>query len=71
MYSISQVPPEKMTALQRREEIAALLANGLIRLREHSVAVSKNKRLSNPFGLGFPTQESVHANRTITTSETP
>ncbi|CAE6506282.1 hypothetical protein C8R30_1224 [Nitrosomonas nitrosa] len=34
MMDVNQTPLEKMTPEQRRQEIAALLARGIVRLRE-------------------------------------
>ena len=37
MHQIKQTPPEAMTPEQRRQEVAGLLANGLVRLRTAGV----------------------------------
>ena len=52
MIEISPIPPEQMTAEQRRREIALLLARGLVRLRGTST--------ESKFELGFLPDQSVH-----------
>lgn len=65
MYPLNHTPPDKMTPSQRCSEVACLLANGLIRLREQPVAERRNNRFDKGFGLGFGSQQSVHTHRTI------
>ncbi len=52
MIEISPIPPEQMTAEQRRRESALLLARGIVRLRS---AFTESK-----FELGFLPVQSVH-----------
>ena len=40
MCTINHLPPERMTPEQRRQEVASLLAHGLVRLREAVFAQS-------------------------------
>ena len=65
MHSLNHTPPEKMTPAQRRAEVAALIANGLVRLRGQSVAASRPVPLDSEFGLGFGSHKSVHGLHTI------
>jgi hypothetical protein len=60
MCEINHLPPERMTPEQRRHEIASLLANGLVRLREAATAQSEKGRGESAFALGFAAQQSVH-----------
>ena len=62
MDSIKQVPPERMTPEQRRNEVAGLLALGLARLREANAGTEKSE-----FGLGIKGDKSVH----VTPSNAP
>ena len=59
MQAMTHLPPERMTPEQRRHEIAAILAQGLIRLRTQS-NVPINVSTENEFGLGFSPEQSVH-----------
>ena len=71
MSATNHVPPERMTAEQRRREIAFLLANALVRLRSAHVAQSANMTGSSEFELGFSGHPSVHSdpvNKTNTES---
>lgn len=52
MMEINPIPPEQMTAEQRRREIALLLARGIVRLR--------NAATESKFELGFLPEQSVH-----------
>ena len=61
MTPIQTFDPARMMPAQRRTEAAALLAQGLHRLRggdAHTAAVSA----SSPVGLGFGGHPRVHAN---------
>ncbi len=60
MHPIKQVPPAAMTPAQRREEVAALLANGLVRLRLVNAQAHAEGRLESEFVVGFRRQKSVH-----------
>jgi len=61
MLQINTLPPERMTAEQRRVELAGLLAAGLCRLRQPDFAKSANTPQETPFVLGFPVEQSVHS----------
>jgi len=52
--------PDRMTAAERRAELCAILARGIIRLRlRDSSHVAGNRE---EFGLHFPPDRSGHAN---------
>lgn len=54
-YSPCQaIPPERMSAEQRRQEVVLILAHGLVRLRE------KNFQKESKVGLAFQGRQSVH-----------
>lgn len=60
MHPTNHVPPERMTAEQRRAEVASLLAHGLIRLRD-GVSVQVPGRLAeSEFELGFFGHQRLH-----------
>lgn len=61
MMDVNQTPPERMTPAQRRQEIASILANGLVRLRstgcqQHAEATESE------FELDSSCHRSVHSN---------
>lgn len=61
-YPVTPLPPEHMTAAQRRCEIASLLANGLIRLRSTGgPQLVKNVARENGFDLAFSGHQRVHS----------
>jgi len=60
MHPIKQVPPAAMTPAQRREEIAALLANGLMRLRAANAQTHAEGRPERRFSLGFWAPQRVY-----------
>jgi hypothetical protein len=60
MHEINHLPPERMTPEQRRREVASLLANGLIRLRNAACDQSAKDTLESEFVLGFSGHPSVH-----------
>jgi hypothetical protein len=60
MMNINHTPPERMTAQQRRREVAALLAIGLVRLRQASNLQSINLHAESEFELAIPPNGSVH-----------
>ena len=60
MQEINHYPPELMIAEQRREEVALLLARGLVRLRAASVLKSANVGETRELALGFTGEQSVH-----------
>jgi hypothetical protein len=68
MHEINHLPPERMTPEQRRREVAALLANGLVRLRSTCSPKSANDLPESAFVLGFASQTSVHRDSTNNTN---
>jgi hypothetical protein len=60
MHEIKQVPPAAMTPAQRRQEIAALLANGLVRLRAANARAHAEGRAESGFDLGFAGHQRVY-----------
>lgn len=59
MQDIKHHDPARMMPGQRREEVAQLLANGLIRLRQHNAIAGLEP---GPVALGFSGDQRVHAN---------
>ena len=60
MHPAKQVSPAAMTSAQRRQEIAALLANGLVRLRAANARAHAEGRAESGFDLGFSAHQRVH-----------
>lgn len=60
MQPIKQVPPAALTPAQRRQETAALLANGLVRLRTANARAHAEGRAETGFDLGFTAHQRVH-----------
>ena len=60
MEQTNHYPPERMTAEQRRDEVAYLLARGLVRVRSACVTKSANVAAKTEFALGFTGDQSVH-----------
>ena len=60
MHTLKQVPPAAMTPAQRRQEIAALLANGLVRLRAANAEAHARGLPETRFDLGFARHQRVH-----------
>ena len=59
---VNPLPPEHMTAEQRRHEIASLLANGLIRLRRSGQSPrAGNLARESGFELAFSGDQRVHS----------
>jgi hypothetical protein len=59
---VTHLPPEHMTAAQRRCEIASLLANGLVRLRSSGGPQPlENVARENGFELAFSGDQRVHS----------
>lgn len=54
------LPPDRMTAAERRREVCAILARGVVRLRQRDAQAHAVK---GEIGLHFFAVESVHANR--------
>ena len=65
MYQIKQIPPDKMDASQRLNEVAQLLVNGLVRLRQSGSASPQKPSEYREVELGFCQEKSVHANDTL------
>jgi hypothetical protein len=61
MHQIKHTPPEAMTPEQRRQEVAGLLANGLVRLRTASLRAATAHPTESEFDLGFPGDQRVHS----------
>ncbi len=59
---VNQTPPEKMTPEQRRQEIASILAKGLIRLRSAGCQQLAGMVTESKFELDSSGQRSVHSN---------
>lgn len=61
----TQHPPELMTAQERLIEVASILLNGLIRLRQPSEdrgSKSTDAAQESEFGLAISGKQSVHSN---------
>jgi hypothetical protein len=68
MHETNHIPPERLTPEQRRKEVAYLLAQGLVRLRNTACDRSEKGRGESAFVLGFGTQKSVHTEPTNNTN---
>jgi hypothetical protein len=68
MHETNHIPPERMTPEQRRDEVAFLLANGLVRLRSTCSPTFANDLPESTFALGFTRQQSVHRDSTNNTN---
>jgi len=53
--------PERMTAAQRRQEVAQLLARGIARLHLPQSTIPMNSEIESQFVLAIPPEGSVHA----------
>jgi hypothetical protein len=62
------VIPERMTPEQRRDEVALLLAQGLVRLRDAGCEQSAREATESAFVLGFAPQKSVYTDSTNNTN---
>nr|WP_281720647.1 hypothetical protein [Nitrosomonas nitrosa] len=62
MMDVNQTPPEKKTPEQRRQEIAELLARGIVRLREQRPRESLYFNRESEFELDSSDHRSVHSN---------
>lgn len=69
MYEIKQIPPAKMTADQRLSEVANLLTNGLLRVRQMHEKLDHSYAENAEVQLGFCPQKSVHTNPNIHNKE--
>jgi hypothetical protein len=68
MHETNHIPPVRLTPEQRRHEIAFLLAQGLVRLREAATVQAEKGRGQSVFVLGFASQTSVHRDSTNNTN---
>jgi hypothetical protein len=68
MHETNHIPPERLTPEQRRQEVAFLLAQGLVRLRSTCSRESANDLPESAFVLGFGPQKSVHSVSTNNTN---
>lgn len=62
MQEINRRPPESMTASERLDEVSALLARGISRLWDESVAKSATVAAKSQIRLGYCANQSVHTN---------
>ncbi|MDF9392910.1 hypothetical protein [Methylococcus capsulatus] len=69
MHRFNHLPPDRMTPEQRRREIASLLANGLVRLRNAGAAQSANIAAESEFELGFSGHQRLHSHPVNNTLE--
>ncbi len=60
MHPTNYVPPERLTAEQRRTEVAYLLAHGLVRLRDGVSAQAPGRLAESEFELGFSGNQRLH-----------
>jgi hypothetical protein len=60
MKTTNQTPPERMSAEQRRSEIASILALGIVRLRQSNPTDSQIKSTRSRVLLAFSGDQSVH-----------
>lgn len=60
MQEINRRPPESMTVEERMDEVAALLARGISRMWDQSVAKSATIDRKSHLGLGYCGHQSVH-----------
>lgn len=58
---INPTLPERMTAAQRRQEVAQLLARGIARLHLPQSTIPMNSETEGQFVLAIPPEGSVHA----------
>ncbi len=56
MMDVNQTPPDRMTAEQRRLEVAKLLARGIARIK----SPPQNDASESEFELAIPPERSVH-----------
>jgi len=68
MHETNHIPPERLTPEQRRDEVAFLLAQGLVRLRETGFEQFAREARESAFVLGFASQQSVHRDSTNNTN---
>jgi hypothetical protein len=66
MPPLQAVPPARMTPEQRRDEVASLLARGLLRLRGLALGRPREGRGESEFELGFPRHQRLHSDPSLT-----
>lgn len=69
MCTINHLPPEQMTMEQRRQEVASLLALGLVRLRDAVFARSAGLPGESELELGFSGHQRLHSHPVYNTRE--
>lgn len=61
MHEVNHTPPNRMTPKQRRDEVASLLAKGLVRLRMDRSPPPARCATESEISLGFSGDKSVHS----------
>jgi len=69
MQEINRRPPDSMTVSERMDEVTALLARGVSRMWDQSVAKSANVASKSNLGLGFSAHRSVHTDPSTKVTE--
>jgi hypothetical protein len=69
MQEINRRPPDSMTVSERMDEVTALLARGVSRVWDQSVAKSANVASKSHLGLGFSAHQSVHTDPSTKVTE--
>ncbi len=69
MQEINRRPPDSMTVSERMDEVTALLARGVSRVWDQSVAKSANMVSKSHVGLGFTAHQSVHTDTSTKVTE--
>lgn len=60
MMDVNQTPPERLTAEQRKQEVATLLARGIARLLDPGLGEAETTEIESEFELAIPPRRSVH-----------
>lgn len=69
MQEIKRRPPESMSVSERMDEVAALLARGISRVWDQSVAKSANAASKSHLRLGYSGHQSVHTDPSTKVTE--
>lgn len=69
MQEINRRPPDSMTVTERMDEVSALLARGISRVWEQSVAKSANVASKSHLGLACSATRSVHTDPSTKVTE--
>jgi len=69
MQEINRRPPDSMSVAERMDEVATLLARGISRIWEESVAKSANGASKRHLGLGYRGDQSVHTDPSTKVTE--